>query len=187
MPSSPDFTPEFKGPIEGYVVNFMNKNYFKVARTLERSDVMQEAYVVFMRVASTYPEVEAPQHFMALFKTSWYNHFTNLANADTASRIMVQPVSYTTDEGGEIATDYAGDLDNDGYLSVMVSQAPSEVTQVLNLFLSAPQELLDLALGAWKGRDRRCRTGGSKRICQMLGITPERDVLKIIEEYFKPL
>ncbi len=187
MLSSSKFTPEFKGPIEGYVVNFMNKNYFKVARTLEREDVMQEAYVVFMRVVMTYPDIEAPQHFMALFKTSWYNHFTNLANTDTASRVMVQPVGYATDEGNELVTDHMGELDNDGYLSVLVSQAPSEVTQVLNLFLNAPQELLDLALGAWKGRDQRCRTGGSKRICALLGIKPDRDVLKTVEDYFNPL
>lgn len=187
MPSSTEFNPAFKGPVEGYVVNFMNKNYFKVARTLERTDVMQEAYLVFMRVASKYPEVEAPQHFMALFKTSWYNHFTNLANADTASRVMVQAISYTTDDGNELETEYLGELDNEGYLSVLVREAPSEVLQVLNLFLSAPQELLEQALGSWKGRDKRCRAGGSARICKILGISPERDVLKIVEDYFSPL
>ena len=180
------YSPEFKGPIEGYVVNFMRKNYFKVQRTLERADVLQEAYVVFLRVKAKYPDVEGAPHFMALFKTSWYHRYTDLANADTAQRFMVQHHVYQQEDGGELGADCLGETNNDGELAVMLRQAPNEVTQVLNLFLSAPQELLDLALGSWKGRDRRCQAGGSKRICSLLGISPAYDVMKVVEDYFRP-
>lgn len=180
------YLPNFKGPIEGYVVNFMRKNYFKVQRTHERADVMQEAYVIYMRVVATYPDVEGAPHFMSLFKTSWYHHFTDMANADTAQRVLVQPQVYYSEDGGEMTTDYLGDTNNEGELAVMLRQAPNEVTQVLNLFLNAPQELLDLALGSWKGRDRRCRAGGSKRICALLGLSPAYDVMKVVEDYFRP-
>ncbi len=176
------YSPEFTGPIEGYVVNFMKKHYWKVERTQTRDDVLQEARLVFLRCREKYQDLDTPQHFMALFKRAWANEFIDLANADTASRVLVQPP--VDRETGEQITDLYGESDNDGSLSVMLRQAPAEVTMVLNLFLSAPQEILDLALGSWKGRDKRCRTGGSKRICKMLGLPQELDVLKLVEDYF---
>jgi len=178
------YSPEFPGPIEGYVVNHMKKNFWRVERTQTRDDVMQEARVVFLRCKAKYQELETPQHFMALFKRAWANEFNDLANADTASRVLVPQQTYRDEDGRETLVELHGDVENDGALSVMLKQAPAEVTLVLNLFLSAPQEILDLALGTWKGRDQRCKTGGSKRICKMLGLPPELDVLKLVEEYF---
>lgn len=177
------FSPEFKGPIEGYVVNFMKKNLWRIERTMTRDDAMQDAYVVFLRVGNKYPDIEAPEHFMALFKTAWYRHFTDLANADTASRVLTHLV-VRNEDGAEVEHDPMGDLDNDGMLAVKIRQAPSEVTAVLNLFLSAPQELLEVALGAWNGPDKRCRAGGSERINKMLGLPLHVDALKAVHDYF---
>lgn len=179
------YLPEFKGPIEGWVVNHATKNYWKVSRTLERADLMQEAYIVFMRCAGKYSDMDTPQHFMALYKTAWTRHFTDMANADTESRFITEMPRSRYDDN-EVEVETVGDRDNDGALAVMLRQAPAEVKMVLNLFLSAPQEILDMALGTWNGADKRCKAGGSKKICQMLGLPPELDVIKITEEYFKP-
>lgn len=178
------YSPEFIGPIQGYVVNHMRKNFWRVERTQSREDVMQEASVVFLRCKQKYQDLETPQHFMALFKRAWSNHFTDMSNADTQSRVLVPQQVQRSDDGSETIADIVGDLDNDGALAIRLRQAPPEVILVLNLFLSAPQEILDLALGSWKGRDQRCKTGGSKRICKMLGLPPELDVIKVVEEYF---
>lgn len=180
------YSPAFEGPIEGYIMNFINKNCWKVARAYQREDLKQEAYLIFLRCVGKYPDLETPQHFMALFKTAWFHHFTDLANEDTASRIMVSPVYKTTEDGTtEVVYEAPGDSEHDGYLSMLLEQAPREISMVLNLFLNAPQELLDLALGSWNGRDRRYKAGGSQRICQMLGLPQNRDVLKEVEEYFQ--
>lgn len=179
------YQPEFKGPIEGWVVNHMTKNYWRVASTIPREDLLQEAYVVFLRCKRNYTDqgrVKSPQHFMALFKTSWTNEFTNLSLADTNSRFLV---SENKDYGdGEVTMEAIGETDNDGSLAVMVRQAPVEVLMVLNLFLSAPQELLDLALSSWNINDRRGRTGSSKRLCKILGLPEHLDVLRMTEDYF---
>jgi hypothetical protein len=179
------YQPEFKGPIEGWVVNHMTKNYWRVAKTMPREDLLQEAYVVFLRCKRNYANkgvVTTPQHFMALFKTAWTNEFTSLSVADTNSRFIVAD---TTDYGdGAVTLDSMGETDNDGSLAIMVRQAPREVLMVLNLFLSAPQELIDLALGSWNINDRRGKAGSSKRVCQMLGLPEDLDVLKMTEEYF---
>lgn len=178
------YTPEFKGPIEGWVVNHLRTNYWKVGRTMAREDVLQEAYLVFLRCKQKYPKMDTPQHFMSLFKTSWSRQFINFANADTESRVLTEmPIIRTED--GDVELDVAGERDNDGYLSVLLSQAPAEVLLVLNLFLQAPQELLEIALSSWVGKDRRCRAGGSKKINQMLGLPTDLDVMQITEDYFK--
>lgn len=180
------FSPAFKGPVEGYIANFAAKHGWRVSRLYQRDDIMQEAYLIFDRVVKAYPKVETPQHFMALFKRAWFNHFTDLSNEDTRSRVLVQHTEFEVDDGEAIAVDYVGDLDGDGYLATMLRQAPREISMVLNLFLNAPQEMLDIALGSWAGgRDRRCTAGGSKRICQMLGLDTSKDVMRAVEEYFQ--
>lgn len=177
------YNPEFKGPIEGWVVNFLKTNYWRVAGSMPREDVMQEAYVVFLRVKRKYPKADA-KHFMALFKTAWTRQFTDFANEDTASRVVTEMPRIKVDDD-LLEFDPMGDCDNDGYLAVMIRQAPREVAMVINLFLSAPQEILEVALGSWSGRDRRCRAGGSKKINQLLGLPADLDVLKQTEDYFK--
>lgn len=178
------YVPEFKGPVEGWVVNHLKTNYWRVARTMAREDVLQEAYVVFLRCRRKYPVIDTAQHFMALYKTAWTRQFTDFANEDTASRCVTEmPRVRVDDELVEI--DPVGDVESDGYLAVLLREAPREVSMVLNLFLSAPQEILDVALASWNGKDRRCKAGGSKRINQMLGLPTDLDVLKMTEDYIK--
>lgn len=173
----------FEGPIEGYVVNFLRKNYWKVERTVPRDDVMQEAHVVYLRCKRRYPDVE-DKHFMALFKTAWSNHFTDLANEDTERRCEVSSSVHDDDDEHRVAyAEPCGATDNDGMLSVLVQQAPREVSMVLNLFLNAPQELLDLALSKWR-ENGRYLAGGSKHVTQMLGLPADLDVLKMVEDHF---
>lgn len=168
------FEPEWKGPVEGYVVNFLTKNHWKIARTCPREDALQEAYCIFLRIKRRYPELDTPQHFMALFKTAWFNQFTDLANLDTRQRAeCAMPVDA---EGNEF--ELTGSTDNDGMLAVMIREAPREVTMVLSLLLNAPQELLDAALGT--GRQNAC-----VRVNRLLGLPLEQDTLGNVAEYFR--
>lgn len=180
------FVPSFEGPIEGWVVNGMKVNFFRVERTMTREDYLQEAYLVFLRVASRY-EVEEPRHLMALYKTAWTNHLNDLATEDTRQR-MFAPIPYKRGEDGEEGEmlEPMGEADCDGTLAIMLRQAPADVQAVLNLFLKAPQELVDAALSSWHGRDRRYACGGSKQINRLLGLDPKVDVLQRVEEYFAP-
>lgn len=179
------FTPIFPGPIEGWTVNYSRRHFWRVERSMEFEDVMQEAYIVFLRCASKYPDVETPQHFMALYKMAWANELIELAKEDTKLRAMVSSTPITP-EGEEHQLEPVGELYHDGHLSLLLSQAPKEVLMVLNLFLSAPLEITELALAGWGGRDKRTKTGGSSRICKMLGLPPDLDVLTLVEDYFRP-
>lgn len=177
--------PRFNGPIEGYVVNQLRSNFWRVERSMEREDVLQEAYIVFLRVQAKYPDVEMGPHFMALFKIAWHNQFTEFTNEDTKLRALVAMPTHRGEDGDDGAeVEQLGSLDMDGALGVAIEQAPSEVKAVLNLFLNAPTEILETALRGWNGRNKKERTGGSKRICQLLGLDPNLDVLAMTEAYF---
>jgi len=178
------YIPEFKGPLEGYVVNYINKQHWRLARTHDREDMKREAHYVFLRCAAKYPIIDTPQHFMALFKTAWSNHVTDLSHKATAARAIVSENQFDDDDEEAWAHDHAGELDNDGQLAVMLRQAPREVLMVLNLFLNAPQELLDLATQAWVTSGRR-RVDGNVMVGRLLGMDPEQDPLGQVHEYFR--
>ena len=176
------FLPEFKGPIEGYVVNHLKRSLWRIAATHTREEALQEAYIVFMRCAAKYPLIETPQHFMSIFKRTWENEFNDLSTKATKVRRMV-PESGVSEEGEEVTFDTVGDLDNDGMLAVMIRQAPFEVMLVMNLFLTAPQELLDLALSTWRANGGQ-RAEGDKAVAKMLGLPADSKPMEQTRNYF---
>ncbi len=173
----------YQASISGYVINFLKKNYWRVASTMTYDDVQQEAYLVFVRVDRLYPDVE-DKHFMALFKSAWARQFVDFAHADTAREIECQIPEYRSESGEYVQVEYAGELSNGGELATAIRQAPSEVKAVLNLFLSAPQELFELAIASWRGQDKRMKNRDSKKICKMLGLDENLDVMKMTYDYF---
>jgi len=175
------YVPVFAGPLEGWTVNYCRQHYWRVKRSLPWEDLMQEAQLVFLRCKAKYWYVEEPKHFMALFKTAWTHQFTSFSVADSDGRFITSGA-----EDDEQAPDGVGELTNDGELAVMLRQAPREVLMVLNLLLSAPTEIMDIALSSWNGQDARCKTGGSERICKMLGLPANLDVMQMVVDYFRP-
>lgn len=180
------YVPEWKGPIEGYVVNFLSKQLWRVRPLLEHDDAMQEAYLVFLRTASRYPLEDTPQHFMALFKTSLTNEFHDLSKKATAARtaISMSDLRSVDDDGGAMTVPEAvGETDNMGALSLMVKQAPREVLMVLNLFLNAPGELLELAHSTWRAQGKY-NAGGERWAEKALGLPAGSSPLQKTEDYF---
>lgn len=169
---------EFKGPIEGYVVNYLNQNYWKVERSMEWSDIMQEAYCVYLDTCRRYPDVSDAPHFMALFKRCWHCAFTNLTKKDTRHRYL--PV--LDDPENSTAFDSVGETENAGYTAILLEEAPSEVKQVIALFLNAPTEVLELISAAWKRTGKR-KAAGNRMINRCLGLPEDRDSLAQVENY----
>jgi hypothetical protein len=133
------YSPNFEGPIEGWVVNGMKANYFRVENTHSREEYLQEAYLVFLRVKRKYEgKVEEPKHFMSLFKRAWTNELNDLATKATNARMLVAMPMLRSDDGDELEYEPMGELDNEGFLAVLVRQAPREVSMVLNLFCECP-------------------------------------------------
>lgn len=171
----------FEGAVEGYTINYFKRHLWRLNGTHYHEDAMQEARVVFLRCAQRYPDV-APAHFMALYKTSLANEVNDLSKLATDAREAL-PLDADDGEGTPISYESVGELDNDGALAVLIRQAPTEVKMVLNLFLTAPQELVELAMRAWR-RKGRYKDDGEKAISQMLGLPAGTEPMRRTAEHF---
>lgn len=183
------YVPKFEGAIEGYVVNFLRTNFWRVQGSMEFQDCMQEAHCLFLRLADRYGVLDTPQHFMGLFKRAWHNHFTDLSNTDTKLRAEVSESSLLLEsEDGMtyigLVERLVGETDCTGYLAVMLQQAPADVRTVLSFFVAAPQDLVDSAFASWR-KSKRKKEGGNNMLCQLLGFAPGTDILSRVADYFK--
>lgn len=181
------YQPEWKGPLEGYATNYISAQMWRMPRHMEFSDLMQEAYVVYLRCVARY-QVEEAKHFMALFKRALCTEITDLSVKATKQRQEVLSCA-ADDEHTDFAPEaLPGDMDNNGALLVAIRQMPREVSTIVALFLSAPQELLDLASAAWNSRQRgsQPRAGSTKHINRLLGLPESSDPIGTVERYFRP-
>jgi len=173
--SSRKYNPLWKGFIEGFVVNYLKKNYWRVESYMTYEDVMQEAHLKFLYVKSKYTALKTPQHFMALYKRAFINEFNDFAILATKHRHEVCEEAQDEEVSGELA--------NDGELSVMIEQAPSDVKLVLQLLLTAPVEVLDMFSSVWKKRGKY-RDFGNEHLCEILGLEGKTDIVGKINKYF---
>lgn len=180
-PAAVSYVPAWSGPVEGYAVNYATRNLWKVRSGMEREDLVQEAYLVFMKCSARYPELDTPQHFMALFKTALMRRVCDLASADSAYRERHCHMGERYDDDGDAISlqEPVGELQNEGILATVLRQAPSEVLLVLRLFLSAPQEMLEIALAPTQREDAR-----SRHIGRLLGLPEGFDALGAVRSYF---
>lgn len=180
------FVPSFDGPIRGYVMNYLRKNYWRVQRSMEYEDVLQEAAFLVAYLANRYPDVDTPQWFMTLFKRSWAGHFAELAYKDSDVKMEVSPSFYADEEGEASEFDpdgFVGDQDNAGMLSIMIRNAPAEVKSVVSLFLNAPQEVLDLAAASWRSQGKK-KEFGNTMLSKLLGLRGDYDAVEEVVKYF---
>lgn len=181
------YNPVFEGPIEGYVVKYLKNNGWKLRALMDYEDMLQEAKLLFLMLKGRYSEMDTPQHFMAIFKTSWNNHVIDLAKKDSQIRahILESDMSYNSEEESyeSFFTNIIGEVENKGLLNLKISQAPNEVRMVLSLFLNAPTELLDSASLSWKDSGRN-KDYGNRMLCKLLGVKEGTDLIGKVEEYF---
>ena len=143
------FTPQYDGPIAGWAVNFIKKNFWRVGVQYEFEDLLQISYIIFLECAGRYP-VKNARHFMALFKRCLSNRLHDIAEARTREHVaMVRDLPETTSYD-EIVARHAGDMNNGGFLGVFVSEAPPDVRRVLTLLLDGNSKLAD-DCGACRG------------------------------------
>ena len=175
----------WEGAFEGYTKKYVHKNLWRLTRTCDFDDAMQEARIVFMRCARKYADrIDYAAWFMAVYKRSLMGRFADLATNDTRYRSTAQELTHEGDDGVRQHEEAVGELVNAGELACAVSGAPSEVREVLALLFGAPAELLDVARRAW-GASRHKDPFGNAMINKLLGRAPAYPSLEEVREYFE--
>jgi len=156
------FRPQFKGEIEGWAVNYISRNVWKLGLEHEFDDLLQDAYFYFLKCTDRYSTVVEPKHFMSLFKTCLRNHFYELANQRTRRAEVhteVEQQIELTDDIDELET------------RLLLDSAPTEITALLEalginagLEATKPQPHFRHANGT--------RETNNERLCRLVGVDP---------------
>lgn len=186
-PAEPSlFEAAWEGAFEAYTAKFVRTNLWRLARTCDSDDAMQEARIVFLRCATKYKgKIDNAAWFMGLYKRALVSRFSDLATKDTHYRAVGSLVHDTEDEeGGLVHHESVGELSNAGELNVALRQASGEVREVLALLLTAPIEILELATSAWRKGGKRAPFENSM-INRLLGRDPSYPSLEQVRDHFE--
>ena len=179
------FVPKFEGPIEGYVVNYMKLNFWRIQTVFTMDELMQEARITFLYLKSKYPNIDTPEWFMAVFKTAFKRKIDTWSVRDAKRRKPETCFSDAFDGDSEIESLVVGVDHNYGFLAVMIEEAPEEVLSVLSLMLNCPRELFDLMIDMWRSKGKK-KEHGNEFLCEVLGYDSEKvDLVKAVKEYFE--
>lgn len=78
---APKFLPQWRGPVEGYAKNQIQKLLPRVKYFVEYDDLLQEAFEVYLFCRCRYTRVDNGAWFMALFKRVLYSRYARLVGA----------------------------------------------------------------------------------------------------------
>ncbi len=146
--------PKWEPEIRNWASKLIKKNKWRYDPILEHSDLLQDAYIEFLIVKDAYPRVVEPQHFMSLYKTTLLRHLCDEANLNMKRKeIYIQ----ADIDANVFSDELINELDNGGYLSILLQEAPADVRSVLELFNN------DEVLEKLRAPYHRCYSGLSPR------------------------
>lgn len=129
------YRPRFPGPIQGYATNTIKHFYPALCADHEFDDLLQEAYIVFMKCSKAYMPpagtLNIPAHFMNYFKRGLTNKLINMA-AKCHPRISIEDIPNFDIE--------APGSENVGYLSCLLAQLPSRTRYNIGKFLNGTDQ-----------------------------------------------
>ena len=135
-----NFTPEFNPILRNWTLKFIKNNKWRCDSIHGFDDLMQDAYLLFVKVSTSYPRVMDPKHFMALYKTTLKNSMHDHARYMQRKRILHED---TSQDVSDLYADRVGELTNGGYISSLLSGAPLDLRRALELVMRNPPCLRD--------------------------------------------
>lgn len=122
--SSLVYSPQWDGGISGWAANFIRNNRWRCDSIHDFDDLMNDAYLCFIKVCQYYPRIMEPRHFMALFKTALRNSMHDKARYMKHKRLMHEE---TPEDVSDLYAGRIGELTNQGYLLTLLNGAPQEI------------------------------------------------------------
>ncbi len=122
--------PEWSEEYQKWSASFISKNQWRCEQINDFDDLMQEAYLVFVYVANSYPRVVNDRHFFALFKRAMINKMHDRACRKKRRKDTIEgPIFATYD----VFTQRMGETDHGGFVAAVLNEMPEELKLVLDL------------------------------------------------------
>lgn len=112
------YTPQWPD-VQAWAIKVNHQNKWRCDRIFEPEDLLNEAYLVFARVAERYPRVVEQRHFFSLFKTALRNYLHDQARYVKRKRLAIEDTA--TDPG---ESDQIGELSHDGDVRARINNIP---------------------------------------------------------------
>lgn len=172
----------FKGPIEGFAINYTRKNEWRLKGHVLVEDVLADAYKVYAECFERYGGVvDTPEWFMSLFKRSFINYFNAVSNYTTFLD-KVGGLDALLSEDPDLQETIGADK-NLGELVIKISQAPDAVKKVVEFLIdnSAHHKAFE---AVWLAQGKK-KVGGNEYLCRALGYNPRKvDLVSMVHNYF---
>lgn len=168
--------PQWEGPVKGWARKFLYKNKWRCDPILDADDLLQDAYIVYLKVVDRYPEVREPAHFMSLYQTTLRNEVHTWARQMEDRRGVAVNVEADAPE-----------YTNWGHVAASLSKAPDELKRVLHIFENS-QLLAELQYEPKRKRFSRKnlvpRENLNAKLSRLAGLDCNYDVLTALREMF---
>lgn len=155
----------WEGAIKNWTIKFILKNKWRCDAIHDIDDLLQDAYLVFMKIKARYPQVTEERHFMALYKSALSNAICDRSRYMRRKNLIHLELHETAYDA--LTATMVGDTTNAGHLGVVLSSAPQELQQALTLISTEPEKL--------RVRLKGPRENLNMKLRRILGVSTEFD------------
>lgn len=158
--------------VRGWIFKTARENMWRVSSHIELSDLMQDGFLIWLKVCGRYPSVTETKHRMALFKTSFTNHIHDLSKKRT--RLDLVPEA---DLDTPMASMLEGeDPTSDPDFVFIIKQLPPALARVLGRMIASDSP--------YRLRLDHTRETTNERLCRFAGLDPsKRDIHTAVLQY----
>lgn len=181
--------------LRGWIVNTAKRNHWRVAAWYDLEDLIQDGYVCYAKCNQRYGHVRDQAHFMALVKTTYIHHITDLANnrtncletlVDTShARRKAVSKNYRLNEyedANDMLSRLAGGVHPDAEFVAMLHSLPKELKLLLTCLLNDAKYHPYI-----RGKDGTFETN-NEFFCRLIGADPMKVNLEsMFRAHFNPV
>lgn len=172
----------FKGELEGFTVNHLHKNKWRLKGVIEKSEVLKDAYMIYLECLDRYGDkVDNSKWFFSLYRTCYINYFHSVSTYATFLDGL-SPLDFITNEDPNLIS-YIGVTHNLGELMCKISQAPPDIRKIIDFVLDTTTSGKEFE-SLWKEQGKK-KAYGNEYICRALGYNHRKiDVIAMVYDYF---
>jgi hypothetical protein len=172
------YMPEWQGVFEATARKTARENYWRVRYIMTEDDAVQccaEAFTRCLRYCQARGgRIDSDRWFMGIFKLAMHNEIHYYAKE--CGHVREADAHWAAEEESR-----SSNIDeNTGPLSVALSQASSELQDVMRAVASAPVDLLSLLL------EEASDTRWSRRLCRLCGIRLNESIVAELRDILTP-
>lgn len=172
----------FIGELEGWTVNFLCKNKWRLKDIVSKEEVLKDAYRIYLDCMERYAaKVDNEKWFFSLYRTCFINYFHSVSTYVTFLNDM---------ESLEVLLENDPDLEynlevnyNLGELMCKMEELPPEIKKIIDFVINTTSSGNEFEI-TWKAQGKK-KAFGNEYICKALGYNHRKvDVIAMVYDYF---